>query len=303
MALRTFDLALLCWIYEQVDGQTTVIVDAAPWCGEMGQGEDVLRLALEQLEAEHCIDRDDSMAELECSMTVTGLGTVSEVIKRRTDAAARSNFTRTALVRWLYRYYLKGHTPVTTELFCQTRLAFYAGTPLSLGEVERAARYLMDKGLIVALDEFGPPLRNPELTSRGIDCAEKDLTVSEFLAAEDRSTGPTFHVHMTDAQGVIIGTQTGFTQNNTAGLDVAQLTHFAGLARQSLPALALGGEAEAAAADQAEALHAEATSGAPDRGRLRRLVDSLLASLAPAAGTALGQVVLEAGHQAVAALQ
>jgi len=52
----------------------------------------------------------------------------------------------------------------------------------------------------------------------------------------------------------------------------------------------------------AEELHAEAASSTPDRGRLRQLVDRLLAGLKEAAPTVASKLLLAAGEAAQKAI-
>ena len=302
MALTPLKLALLRWIHEQAEGDRSIVVDVAHWASAARRDEQSLYSLVQELEEDHYVEQELSYNLLECSLSLAGLEEVEKSLARRADWPSRTDYTRTALVKWLYRYYLAGRQPADVARFCRSPAGFFEGEPISSGEAGRAVIYLADNGLVEYDDQWNQGIIFPKLTSRGVDCAERRIKVSEFLNSSEPQPGPTFHIHMTDPQGVIIGAQSGFTQNNTAGLDVTQLTHFAGLARQSLPALGLDAERQATAEGQAEALHAEASSPAPDRSRLRRFADGLIATLAPSAGTALGQVVLEAGNQAVAAL-
>jgi hypothetical protein len=83
---------------------------------------------------------------------------------------------------------------------------------------------------------------------------------------------------------------------------VAQLLDFAGGVRQMLPVLGLDGSTEGDLADVADDLHAEASSPAPDRSRLRQLVKRLLAGLNNAAPTVAKTMLLAAGEAAQKAI-
>ncbi|MFJ2559936.1 MULTISPECIES: hypothetical protein [unclassified Streptomyces] len=107
------------------------------------------------------------------------------------------------------------------------------------------------------------------------------------------------------SQNVTVGTRSNFTRNNTSGIDpavLAQLVHFATVARQSLPSSGLDEQQQVVAEQLSQELEEEAAGEAPDRGRLRRLGDRLTEALTPTAETALGGMVTALGQQAIAAI-
>jgi hypothetical protein len=238
-------------------------------------------------------------------VTQRGLAAVEKVRQRRNDRPARTAAVRLALINWLYDYYVDGVVRQSTEEFLASDRSYYAGRQVAAAEVNRAVVYLKEQELIegASVGE-SVHLFQPNLTSRGLDCAESGKAVSEFVASQ-ASSGPIFNVQIDGSQNVVVGTQSDFTQNNTSGIDAEVLTrlvHFATIARQSLPGSGLDEQQQAVADHVAQELEAEATNDAPDRGRLRKLADRLVDALAPAAGTALGGVVMALGQQAVAAI-
>jgi hypothetical protein len=170
----------------------------------------------------------------------------------------------------------------------------------------QASQYLESVGLIqgAQVGETNHPL-HLRLTPNGVDCAESEKPVSEFLNPSTPDGGTTFNVRIDGSQNVIIGTQSDFTQNNASGIDpavLAQLTHFASAARQGIPSYGLDDAQQVEVEQIAGELEAEATGDTPARGRLRQLTDNLITALAPAAGSALGGIVTSLGQQAAAAI-
>ncbi|MBK3556753.1 hypothetical protein JHN55_09470 [Streptomyces sp. MBT56] len=234
-----------------------------------------------------------------------GLSRVIKLRAERENGPARMSALRNSLVLWLYDQYLAGAVPASTEGFSQTNRSSYLGRPFGSREVGLAVEYLYSAGLIsgVRVNQSNH-LLSPSLSVRGVDCAESEKAVSEFLNPP-ASSGPTFNVRVDGSQNVVVGTQSDFTQNNASGIDpavLAQLSHFAGVARQGAPSYGLEEEQQVEVERLAEELEAEAGSDSPDRGRLRGLTDRLVAALAPAAGTALGGMVMSIGEQAAQAI-
>ncbi|MFH9471224.1 hypothetical protein ACH4LT_28750 [Streptomyces clavifer] len=298
MALPKKDLAILEYIYDKS-------------CGDLDQPVDVwvhfdideFRPALRRLKAGGLINLH-SIAD-DYTISHFGLGQVSELRAGRLNGPARMAMLRNSVVLWLYDCYIGDLGPVSTEEFSATDKASFLGQPYRGREVELAVEYLRSVGLIRGLQvDQSSHLFSPSLTARGIDCAESEKTVSDFLNPP-AAGGATFNVRVDGSQNVVVGTQSDFTQNNTSGIDpavLAQLTHFASLARQGAPSYGLGEEQQVEVERIAGELEVEAGGEAPDRGRLRGLTDRLVAALAPAAGTALGGMVMSIGEQAAQAI-
>lgn len=107
---------------------------------------------------------------------------------------------------------------------------------------------------------------------------------------------------MTDSTGNIAVASENVVQNVNAGLDTTALLDFAGFVRQTLPTLGLPPEQQHALDAQAEALHREADSPAPDRGKLRRLLDAILEGLRLATPTVVQSTAIGLGEEAVKAI-
>jgi hypothetical protein len=295
------EIALLEFVYDQVGRDTRENVHVPP--GATGSTEATLGLARRLVDAGFL--RFTSLAA-DVNITQLGLEVVDELRSRRSDRPARAAALRLALVQWLYGHYADGTTPQITEDFLTSDRSYYAGQAFSANELTQAVVYLIERALVEgnSIDQT-VHLVHPRLTAKGVDCAESGRPVSDFLNRPQISSGPTFHVKIDGSQNVTVGTQSNFTQNSTSGIDpavLAQLTHFATVARQSLPGSGLDDQQQVVAEQLSQELEAEAIGEAPDQGRLRRLGNRLVEALAPAAGTALGGMVTALGQQAITAI-
>ncbi|MFJ4896984.1 hypothetical protein [Streptomyces sp. NPDC088727] len=238
-------------------------------------------------------------------ITALGLSVIAEIRMKRNHGPARIAALHLALLQWLYDLYLEDAYPASTEDFRASNRSYYMGRPFGSREIRRAISHLLAVKLIQGTqDEETDRILRPSLTPRGLDCTESEKSVSEFLNPVP-DHGPTFNVRINGSQNVTVGTQSNFTQNNTSGIDpeaLAQVTHFATVARQGIPTYAMDEDQQVAVEQVAQELEAEATSDAPDRGRLSRLTDRLVAAIAPAAGSALGGMVMALGEQAATAI-
>ncbi|MFI0876418.1 hypothetical protein ACH4TM_18720 [Streptomyces parvus] len=298
MALMQDDLIILEYIYDQANGDLDASVDVWAHFKEADFMPAARRLQEGGLIKLHSIVGDYVLSNF-------GLSQVVKLRAQRENGPARMSALRSSLVLWLYGQYLGGVVPASTEGFSQTNRSSFLGQPFGSREIELAVEYLYSAGLIsgVRVNQSGHML-SPSLSVRGIECAESEKTVSEFLNPSV-SSGPTFNVRVDGSQNVVVGTQSDFTQNNASGIDpavLAQLSHFASVARQGAPSYGLEEEQQVEVARLAEELEAEAGGDSPDRGRLRGLTDRLVAALAPAAGTALGGIVMSLGEQAAQAI-
>ncbi|MFF4552033.1 hypothetical protein [Streptomyces sp. NPDC001422] len=300
MSLSAEELSLLEYVYDEVNRDLTKVVDldSSPFKTDVA---DVLRRRL--LAAELLV-----LASVMGDVKITpfGLDFVSKLRMKRNNRPARAAALRLALVHWLYESYLDDGQPESTSQFLSSDRSWFAGQRFSEREILHAVNYLNDAELIkgIQVDQIDH-LVHPSLTSEGVNCAESEKSVSEFLNPPSPSDGTTFNVRIDGSQNVVVGTQSDFTQNNTSGIDpavLAQLTHFAAAARQGLPSYGLDDPQQIEVEQIAGELEAEAGGDAPDRGRLRRLTDRLVTALAPAAGSALGGIVTALGEQASAAI-
>lgn len=295
------EIALLEYVYDQAHRDIRRNVDVpANAAGSVEAMRDVARRLVDV-----GVCRLASIAD-DLNITQLGLDVVDDLRQQRGNRPARAAELRLAVIQWLYGHYLDGSTPQVADDFLTSNRSYFAGQPFSSIEIVQAVVYLSEKGFVEGrtIDQ-SVHLIQPRLTAKGVDCAESGKPVSEFLNPSQSPSGPTFHVKIDGSQNVTVGTQSNFTQNNTSGLDpavLAQLVHFATVARQSLPSSGLDEQQQVVVEQLSQELEEEAAGEAPDRRRLRRLGDRLIEALTPTAETALGGMVTALGQQAIAAI-
>lgn len=169
-------------------------------------------------------------------------------------------------------------------------------------EVDRAAGYLSDKGLIKGTKVMGRkgPVR-AEITVEGQDCVEN---YNGDPSAQDRQglVGATYNTYLPNAQGVIVGEQQNFTQNNNSGVDPSAFIQLAGYVGQVSATLGMQDPQRVELERVAQELHVEASSEAPEQGRLRNLAGQVKERLTAAGATMAATVGVQMAEQAIASL-
>ncbi|WP_409467266.1 hypothetical protein [Streptomyces sp. HC307] len=115
-------------------------------------------------------------------------------------------------------------------------------------------------------------------------------------------TGTTYNNFMPNAQGVVIGEQQNFTQNNTGGIDPAAFVQLAGYVGQISPTLGMDEPQRVELERVAQELHDEATSPEPEPGRLRQLVGQVKDRLLEAGATMAATIGIQMAEQAISSL-
>ncbi|MDX3771672.1 MULTISPECIES: hypothetical protein [unclassified Streptomyces] len=125
--------------------------------------------------------------------------------------------------------------------------------------------------------------------------------------AEDSGQGKrrdpvVYNTYLPNAQGVIVGEQQNFTQNNTGGIDPRAFVQLAGYVGQVSSALGLGEPDRVELERVTQELHEEATSDAPQEGRLRQLAGQIKDRLLEAGATMAATVGIQMAEQAIGTL-
>ncbi|MQL62876.1 hypothetical protein F6Q10_09695 [Streptomyces vinaceus] len=114
--------------------------------------------------------------------------------------------------------------------------------------------------------------------------------------------GATYNNFLPNVQGVIIGEQQNVTQNNTAGIDPSEFIRLAGYVGQISNTLGMPETDRVELERVAQKLHAEATSPAPEPGRMRQFATQVKDMLVGAGATAAAQVGIQMAEQALGTL-
>ncbi|MFE4824889.1 hypothetical protein ACFRFU_52925 [Streptomyces sp. NPDC056704] len=125
--------------------------------------------------------------------------------------------------------------------------------------------------------------------------------------AEDSGQGKrrdpvVYNTYLPNAQGVIVGEQQNFTQNNTTGVDPRAFIQLAGYVGQISSALGMVEPDRVELERVTQELHDEATSDAPQVSRLRQLAGQIKDRLLEAGATMAATVGIQMAEQAIGTL-
>ncbi len=292
------------WLYEKASGLSTENVSVNEFAELVGLDLDGAYTLNRYCMAEGLVDDKASGMGHPCAMlTAYGIADVRERRHRREDPALRARACRTELLRWFYRQRLAQVRMPYTEKFAEDDGSLWEGVRFTGVEIQDAAEYLSDKGLIegVTVEEINGPV-SAEITTDGIDCAtDWEGNVADFLrdrrgyGSQITNHGPVFH-------GAAQGQQ--FAWGNR---DVSQTLHagdqvapgFEALAEavaeivKQLPAYGLDPEYQQDAEDATGEVLAQITKPEPEPRLVRRAVAGLRGLIVPVIATAAKDEVRE----------
>jgi hypothetical protein len=240
------------------------------------------------------------------TITPAGIHAVQILHAKRADPKARAAILRAEMLKWLDGQEEEGLQPASFQDFVDAMTE--DSETFSERELRGAAQYLHRYELIEAVhvEESTDGWIHPRLTSDGREyVTDHGSDVAEFLRERRSGSSTTQHsttVQISDNNGNLVIHGENFTQNYNAGINVEDLVKFAGGVRQMLPVLGVDPSTENDLAIIADDLHTEATSLAPDRGRLRQLISRLMAGVNAAAPTVAKTMLIAAGEVAQKAI-
>lgn len=176
------------------------------------------------------------------------------------------------------------------------------GTPYTALDVDRAASYLLDKGLITAHRSWQSELLRPELTHDGRTCVtDFGGNVSDYLNASARGGNTTTTITTGSHSNIAVGNHN--VQTTTTGLDTTKVLEFTQFVREAIPALGLLTERQGALAAEIQELEEEANSPTAEPGVLRGLITTIMTALGAGTSTAIQTVATGLGEQALESVQ
>ncbi|WP_328786011.1 hypothetical protein OHT68_48605 (plasmid) [Streptomyces canus] len=248
---------------------------------------------------------DDGLIDgrFDCSLTAKGVLAYEELCATVFNFVARRSFVRNRLLHWAYEH--QGTQEVTMSRWLTVGRERFYGDPVSIMEIQEAGNYLCSQEMLTMKGEsttLRPWLHKLEVTVRGIDCVERGTTVADFVNPQPKDNMTIYNNYLPNAQGIIIGKQQDFTQNNTKGVDPAKFIQLAGYIGQISGTLGLDELQRIELERVAEELHEQASSGTPEVGRLRALGQALKETLMATATTIAAQVGVQMAEDALASL-
>ncbi|WP_338930393.1 hypothetical protein WEB32_00225 [Streptomyces netropsis] len=288
---------LLLWLDEQTALQPGRFINAGDFAEQVDVTGEEARVLSHQLSQRGLVKALRTFGDEKIVM-VTDDGRV-EVRRLRTlqnDHLARLRYTVNALLPWVFTA-TQGQSPVIPADFLSTPDAAFAGAPLSSDDLDQALAQLARQQLI----EFaGTHPETITITTAGIDRALSGAPVTAY--PDQPRTGTTYNNFLPNAQGVIIGDQQHVTQNNTSGIDPSAFVQLAGYVGQISSTLGMSEPDRVELERVAQELHAEASSTAPEPGRMRQLATQLKDKLVDAGTTIAATMGVQMAEQALGTL-
>ena len=288
----------LDWLYTQSGGKTSESVDVGPFITEVGidpgTAYDLVRDG-----ADRGLMRDDSTFDSPCAaLTLDGVQAAEERYRRRAEPTKRAAAGRAGLLRWLYDQQLAGvYMPVVADVL-DTTLAVFVGERLTAFEIDRAAKYLTDKGLIkgVTVAEYDGPVR-ASLTSDGLDCIENyggDVAGSLDDRA-GRAGTQTYNIGTFNNTGAVaLG---GGDAHQQVTDDAAMVVAFTQALLRQLGALPMDKDHRLAIQTAVEELRHELDQPDPEGGRISRALSRVVGYITDAGKPALTALLLALAQQ------
>ncbi|MFC8661334.1 hypothetical protein [Streptomyces sp. NPDC057199] len=293
--LDAYAALLTLWMFEQSDGDTTLVIDPTEFTQQQEISEGRLRGVLEYASRQGTVKILGVLGSgrrAQVRLTVTGVLRAEDLVRVRGDSRVRFDYTVNALVtaamdppvryppgaepgpHWidLASFYIY---PSSSRSVPHSRPY---GTRISREEVVRAAEYLGERGLAVLHRQPHGFSQEPyalELTGLGIECGSTDdVNVREFMASQ-----PGFSIGTVNNYGGANQIGTDNTQHNTIGSTPAELAAFARQVLASAHTIDLPEDQREQLIQDAQSLADEAGTGQPDPSRLRRLAARVRESL------------------------
>lgn len=264
-------------------------------------------MLVDYLENRGLVRDHSTMGGSDASINAEGAALVQKLRAERMRPARRLGTLRSRMLTWLDEYSEQSGPSDWSEFLAGPGMEYH-GSDFTEKEVTREADYLQHHGLIKAFSAWGATsgMLRPTITTQGRDClVDFEGNVSDYLNRSQRpnnTTSTTNNITMTGSTGNITVASDNVVQNVNAGLDTTKTLDFAGYVRQTLPVLGLDQDTREVLNAQAEELHQEADTAAPDRGKLRRLLDAILEGLRLAAPTVVQATAIGLGEEAVKAI-
>ncbi len=172
-----------------------------------------------------------------------GVADVRRRLARRKDKRLRGAACRDAVLDWLYMR-SEGSEPSSVHEMTGDPRAFFEGDAFSESELESAAAYLWERGLVdgMGVNSRADPLR-PHLTTDGVDCVEQyDSSVVQWQRRGDSQvhvqSGEQITTHFHGSVSGQVGIAGGnFQQTQHQGIDGEALSRLLNAVRDAVKEL------------------------------------------------------------------
>lgn len=284
---------LLLWLDEELRRLPQGFADVSKFAEAEGISLADAEVLVSQLEQRSLVKQLSEWGDT-CVARISDGGRVEarRLLRLQQDRAARIAYAADVFLRWLYN--IAGDSPADPALFLAAPEASFAGAGLSGDDLRQALNHLEEHSLVASRDAD-----TIAITTHGTNLVLSGGSVQDHAR---QSTGATYNNYLTNPQGVIIGEQQKFTQNNSADIDPVPFIQLAGYVGQINSTLELSEPQREELERVAQELHATATTPTPEPGRLRQLTSQIKDALITEGTTIAAQRGIEMAAQALAML-
>jgi hypothetical protein len=301
--IETESARLLDWLYGQP--LTPVYYDVNDYVRDKGFPDESARLLVEYLARRGLVMPAIGLGdEAAAIITSEGISYVQQLRSHLDDPVKRVRQLHAAMLLWLFEQERVGQAVPNWAGFVATAEREISSSPFTASEVDRAADYLAKKRLITGpdVDQHAVGVISPRLTHTGQDCVvDYGGDVAEYSKGQPRTMTTNYNHVAGNSNNVMVGSDNS-QQHVSVGVDTEALVKFATVIRDSMPALGLPTEKQEELRNQAQELDELANSTNPPKGRIRQLVDALMAGLTLAATPLAETLATGIGNDALRAL-
>lgn len=198
---------------------------------------------------------------------------------------------RDGVLAWLYELRLEGATIAEAKPAAFMEATSWSDTEVTRDEVNAALEWLMEEGYVDGTGTMQRIVLRPKLTPYGEKYAASGKSVRDLPGVAEVQNP---YLHIEGSSGVAVAFNSpGATQTVNVQRKVEQARTLADAIEQGLPAVT-DEQVRAAAEELVSDLRGESNSDSPSPGRLKTLATAAMTSIATAAGTEVGKVVVEA---------
>lgn len=198
---------------------------------------------------------------------------------------------RDGVLAWLYELRLEGATIAEAKPAAFMEATSWSGSEVTPEEVNAALEWLMEEGYVDGTGTMQRIVLRPKLTPYGEKYAASGKSVRDLPGVAEVQSP---YLHIEGSSGVAVAFNSpGATQTVNVRQRVEQARTLADAIEQVLPAVT-DEQARAAAEELVSDIRGESNSDSPSPGRLKTLATAAMTSIATAAGTEVGKVIIEA---------
>ena len=197
---------------------------------------------------------------------------------------------RDGVLAWLYELRLEGATIAEAKPAAFMEATSWSGSEVTREEVNAALEWLIEEGYVDGTGTMQRIVLRPKLTPHGEKYAASGKSVRDLPGVAEVQSP---YLHIEGSSGVAVAFNSpGATQTVNVRQKAEQARTLADAIEQALPAVT--DEQARAAEELVSDIRGESNSDSPSPGRLKTLATAAMTSIATAAGTEVGKVIIEA---------